>query len=256
MKHIREVEFVFFDVGNIFVSDDPAAAYLYRRLYEEMGGEARLSPEEFFALRDEHVSCGGNLWSFVKSILPAEIYAEWRAAARRSLFEQWEQYAPPIPQMPELVPQLAQHYRLGLIANQPVQVEPLLRKRGLWEYFEVTAISEALGIEKPDARIFQWALEQASIPPTRTLMVGDRIDNDVVPAKRLGMKTIWLSLDFDLRGWTPTDAFERAYAESVRRHCVTTVGPANESEQPDAVARSAHELRTLLLPRTVVPERV
>ncbi|MBK6910120.1 MAG: HAD family hydrolase [bacterium] len=48
------------------------------------------------------------------------------------------------------------------------------------------------GLYKPDLRVFQHALERLRIEPHEALMVGDRPDNDVVPAKLLGIKTLLL----------------------------------------------------------------
>ena len=48
------------------------------------------------------------------------------------------------------------------------------------------------GVSKPDRRIFEIALERSGCKPENAVMIGDRIDNDIVPAKQLGMKTIWI----------------------------------------------------------------
>lgn len=245
---LAKVDFIFFDVGNVFVSDDPAAAFIYRRLYETLGGAQRWSPREFFESRLAHVRNGGHLWSFVRSHISPERFESWRLQTRSDLFSQWEKYSPPIPGMADVTKELAKHYRLGLIANQPRQIRDVLRKRGLWGLFEVHAISEELGVEKPDPRIFQWALERARLTPQQAVMVGDRVDNDIGPARRLGMQGVWLSLDFQSRGWTPTDEFEEAYAWSIQHHCVTSKPPAAPEEVPDAVVRSPQELLALFVP--------
>ncbi|MCX7625051.1 MAG: HAD family hydrolase [Candidatus Sumerlaeaceae bacterium] len=245
---LANVDFIFLDVGNVFVSDDPAAAFIYRRLYETLGGERRWSPREFFESRLAHVRNGGHLWSFVKSHISPEAFESWRAQTRSDLFSQWEKYSPPIPGMAEVAQELAKSYRLGLIANQPQQIRNVFKKRGLWELFEVHAISEELHMEKPDPRIFQWALDQAGVSPERAVMVGDRVDNDIAPARRLGMRAIWLSLDFQSRGWIPSDAFEEAYAWSIQHHCVTSKPPSLPEEMPEAVVRSPRELLSLFAP--------
>jgi len=246
---LANVEFIFFDVGNIFVSDDPAAAFIYRRLYEYLGGLHRWSPREFFEARLEHVNNGGHLWSFVKSLIPPDKFHDWRTQTRAELFSQWEKYSPPIPGMAEVARELANHYRLGIIANQPKQIREVLTKRGLWDLFEVHAISEELGLEKPDRRIFEWALERAQIHPSKAAMVGDRVDNDIAPARQLGMVGVWLSLPFERRGWKPSDEFEEAYAWSVQHRCVTTKPPTSPAEQPDFKATFPEELISLFVPQ-------
>jgi len=248
MVKSRPFEFVFMDVGNVLVSDDPAAAFLYRKLYEYTGGEKRWTPQQFFAARLEHVKNGGDLWSFIRSQVKAEEFDAWRQKTRSELFTSWEKYSPPIPGMGEVVQKLARFYRLGLIANQPTQIREVLTHRGLWHFFEVTAISEELGVGKPDPAIFLWAIERAKVDPKNALMIGDRIDNDIVPARRLGMSTLWLSLSFEQRGWVPQDEFENAYAESVKQRCVSSVAPGSPEEKPDFEARSPQEVLDILCP--------
>jgi len=52
--------------------------------------------------------------------------------------------------------------------------------------------SGAEGVEKPDAEIFRRALRRAGCAPESAVMVGDRLDNDILPATRLGMRTVWV----------------------------------------------------------------
>lgn len=83
-------------------------------------------------------------------------------------------------------------YRLGIIANQNPGTAQRLRGRGLLDYFSVIAASAELGVAKPDPAIFLHALGMAGCPPEEAWMVGDRLDNDILPAKKLGMKTVWI----------------------------------------------------------------
>jgi len=51
-------------------------------------------------------------------------------------------------------------------------------------------MSGGTGLSKPDPRAFQAALEALGATPAECIMVGDRIDNDIAPAKALGMAAI------------------------------------------------------------------
>ena len=51
-------------------------------------------------------------------------------------------------------------------------------------------------MKKPDLRIFRIALERADCKPEEAVMVGDRIDNDIIPANKIGMKTVWIRQGF------------------------------------------------------------
>lgn len=83
-------------------------------------------------------------------------------------------------------------YKLGVIANQPLGTEQRLQTWGLLHYFDVIAASAELGVTKPDARIFEKAFELAGCTAEDAVMVGDRLDNDMIPAKSLGMQTVWI----------------------------------------------------------------
>ena len=81
-------------------------------------------------------------------------------------------------------------YCLGVIANQAPGLRERLAAWGLEQYFRVIASSAEAGVAKPDKRIFLTALEEAGCRPQDAVMVGDRCDNDIRPAKELGMRTV------------------------------------------------------------------
>lgn len=49
---------------------------------------------------------------------------------------------------------------------------------------------------KPDKRLFEIALEKAKCSAQEAVMIGDRLDNDIAPAKALGMRTLWIQQGF------------------------------------------------------------
>ena len=84
----------------------------------------------------------------------------------------------------------ARGYRLGVIANQVPGTAERLKAWGILQYFDMIAPSAELGMAKPDPAIFLWALNKAGCKPENAVMIGDRIDNDVLPAQALGMKAV------------------------------------------------------------------
>ena len=83
-------------------------------------------------------------------------------------------------------------YHLGIIANQVPGTAQRLDDWGLLKYFDVVAASAEMGVAKPDPLIFEKAIELAGCQPCDSVMVGDRLDNDIRPAKALGMRTVWI----------------------------------------------------------------
>jgi 8-oxo-dGTP diphosphatase/putative hydrolase of the HAD superfamily len=45
-------------------------------------------------------------------------------------------------------------------------------------------------------KIFELALARANCKPSEAVMIGDRLDNDIVPANQIGMRTIWVRQGF------------------------------------------------------------
>ena len=82
--------------------------------------------------------------------------------------------------------------QLGIVANQPQAARERLARAGIGDLFEYQGLSGLTGFSKPDPRAFQAAAEALGVAPADCIMVGDRIDNDIVPAKALGMATILL----------------------------------------------------------------
>ena len=84
----------------------------------------------------------------------------------------------------------ARGYRMGIIASQPLGSAQRLARFGLRDYFDVICASAEEGVDKPDPALFRRALTRAGCAPADAVMIGDRTDNDVAPAKSLGMQTV------------------------------------------------------------------
>ena len=94
------------------------------------------------------------------------------------------------PDAPAVLKTLSEKYKLGIIANQPLGTEKRLCAYGIRDYFSVILSSEEEGISKPDPTLFIRALHRAGCSPACAVMIGDRPDNDIAPAKALGMHTV------------------------------------------------------------------
>jgi putative hydrolase of the HAD superfamily len=78
-------------------------------------------------------------------------------------------------------------YRLGVVSNSDGKVAQALEAAGLRECFDVIIDSTLIGVEKPDPRIFQAALEALEVKPEETLYVGDLYEVDIVGARSAGL---------------------------------------------------------------------
>ena len=82
-------------------------------------------------------------------------------------------------------------YRVAIIANQPAIRTAELRALGFAP--DVMAMSDEWGVRKPDRAFFDRALELMGVSDAGDVAyVGDRVDNDVLPAAAAGMRAVWL----------------------------------------------------------------
>jgi putative hydrolase of the HAD superfamily len=79
---------------------------------------------------------------------------------------------------------------LGVVSNSEGRVEEALVAAGLRQYFDVVVDSALVGIEKPDPRIFQAALQALGVSPDETLYVGDLYEVDVIGARAAGIEAV------------------------------------------------------------------
>jgi putative hydrolase of the HAD superfamily len=83
--------------------------------------------------------------------------------------------------------------RLAVISNADGRVADFLETAGLADLFEFVLDSTAVGIEKPDRRIFDLACQRLELPPDEVVYVGDTFEVDVVGARRAGIRAVLLA---------------------------------------------------------------
>ena len=96
-----------------------------------------------------------------------------------------------IPESQQSLEQLAREYTLVLAGNAPADITEVLDDLGVLRWFRHREVSGSIGIKKPDERFFRTILDPAGFSPSEGIMIGDRLDNDIIPAKRLGLRTVW-----------------------------------------------------------------
>lgn len=82
------------------------------------------------------------------------------------------------------------HLRVGIAGNQPEGFDEQLSAAGIRADF--IGSSTQWGVRKPDREFFARVVDAAGVPAAAILFVGDRLDNDVLPARRAGMRTAHL----------------------------------------------------------------
>lgn len=97
--------------------------------------------------------------------------------------------------------QLKERLPLVLVSNFYGNLAAVLSDYGLADLFGHVVESAAVGVRKPDPRIFMLGVEALGLSPQQVMVVGDSVKNDIRPARSIGCHTVWLKG----QGW-PIDA--------------------------------------------------
>ena len=201
------IQWVFLDIGSTLVDESLAV----RRRAERTVAGSGVSFEAFYDRMTElcRTDPRGYQLAAAEFNLPT---VPWDSRDER-----------PHPEAADCLRRLRERYRIGVVANQVPGCEARLEAWGLLPYIDLVVASAEEGVAKPDPRIFEIALRRAGCEPREAVMVGDRIDNDVRPARALGMGTLWL-----------------------RQGLGSLAEPQTDDERPDRTVYSLDELADLL----------
>lgn len=92
----------------------------------------------------------------------------------------------------EVLENLHLRYKLAIITNgfREVQVDKLIQS-GLEKFFDKVIISEEVGAQKPNRKIFEHALKCMNAPKRKSLMIGDSWEADILGAREFGMDQVF-----------------------------------------------------------------
>ena len=171
------IRYIFFDLGSTLIDESKCIEYRICQLLTQPGAPDRENLEHRMAE------------------LASQNKLPYKDAAKEFGLEtiKWPQQLERLYNgAAETLEKLKPRYHLGIIANQNPGTEERLKAYGIHHFFDVIIASAEAGLDKPDPEIFRLALREAGCMPDEAFMVGDRLDNDIAPAKKLGMKTVWV----------------------------------------------------------------
>ena len=184
---------ILFDLGGPLIDDDAGIEAWHehlRRLLLERRGKT-VTDSEIEAALSRAVECYAP--SFISYIIwqlskpDKNLFFELRAECDRFPFSSYFRMRLGAQ---EVLQQLHGHFKLGLAANQRKSIREYLEKENILQFFDSTLVSEDLNFTKPDLRHFWGVLERLGSKPQEAMMIGDRQDNDSVPARLLGMTAV------------------------------------------------------------------
>jgi haloacid dehalogenase superfamily, subfamily IA, variant 3 with third motif having DD or ED/haloacid dehalogenase superfamily, subfamily IA, variant 1 with third motif having Dx(3-4)D or Dx(3-4)E len=171
-----KIKWLFFDVGSTLVDESKCYEARFKKIAEDAGVLAEAVTDKALELYRQNERGDIGAAEAFGSELP-----KWRAELE-FLYDDTE----------VLLRQLSEKYKIGVIANQSLGTADRLEAFGILRYIDLVVASAEEGVAKPDRRIFEIALERAGCEPGDAMMIGDRIDNDILPAKNIGMRTMWV----------------------------------------------------------------
>jgi putative hydrolase of the HAD superfamily len=144
-------------------------------------------PASLDALRDR---CAGVLRDAL-GVRDVELDVVREAMLAALHFEAFEDAAPALREL------RARDLRVVAASNWDSSLPQVLERTGLAGLLDGVVSSAAAGAAKPDARLFEAALDLAGVSPEEALHVGDRLENDIDGARALGMSAALIARDGD-----------------------------------------------------------
>lgn len=200
---------VFFDVGNTLLYPYPSVSHVVREVLEAEGHihdlaaidaempivdryyEDRYREDDTF-WTDECAT--SQVWIGMYSLLCRRLGIE--AQAERIASRVYEEFGEPTRwrAYPDVAPALqrlrARGIRVGLISNWDTRLQRIFEGIGLAHMLDTVVSSAAVGLHKPDPRIFELACQRVGVEPADCAHVGDHEYADIIGAEAVGMRAV------------------------------------------------------------------
>lgn len=187
---------VLLDGGGVIVDES-----LYEMIHAEIISEIISLISPGYSVVDYYDDLDDAVWAFCPNVYK---YIIWKyCKGDKVLFDKmqsrhlkaWNERRPPLQLfdgLKEEIKALAKDFKIAIAGQYGHEIIDLLEKNGLLKYFCSQLTQDDFKITKPDPRYLEQITRKIGTLPDECIMVGDRIDKDVIPAKQLGMKTILL----------------------------------------------------------------
>lgn len=194
---VQLIEGVFFDIDDTLYDSTKLARMARENSIKAMidAGLDVAGEEELYSKLEDIIKKYGSNYSRHYDELLKEVGVKWNPriiAAGVVAYERTKTgYLRPYPGTVPTLIKLKKRRRLGVVSNGlAVKQWEKLVGLGIHHFFDVVATSEELGCSKPHRRIFEYAMEEVGLNPPECVMVGDRLDTDIIGGNRAGMTTV------------------------------------------------------------------
>jgi glucose-1-phosphatase len=180
------IKIIIFDIGGVIVSPEiekidklmadylrinPAKFKIFWEKYQSDLSEGKISLLEFYSKASERFGLKKNLGRKI---------IEKHFSIFRKIIKNLNK------EVLSVVGELKNNYRVVCLVNAELDVIPLVKKRGIYDYFQRAYISAKLGMKKPDKKIYLTILDDFKLKPKEAIFIDDKKEN-VNAAKKLGI---------------------------------------------------------------------
>ncbi len=208
-----QVTDVFFDLDHTLWDFEKNSALTFQKIFEHYNIQIFL--DDFLEVyvpanlafwklyREEKITKSALRYQRLKTVFDAlkyEVSDKTINDLSHAYIEHLSTYNHLFPETKSVLEYLRPTYNLHIITNgfQEVQ-EKKLKNAGIHHFFTHIVDSEMAGVKKPNPIIFELALRKASAVPSKSLMIGDSIEADILGAKSLGFNTLHFNAHNDPR---------------------------------------------------------
>lgn len=92
----------------------------------------------------------------------------------------------------EIIKSLKNKYKIAIVSNFYGNLKFILERLDYLKYLDLVVDSKKIGIRKPDVKIWQFAIDELNLKNQEVAIIGDSYENDILPAMKLGTRSIWL----------------------------------------------------------------
>jgi putative hydrolase of the HAD superfamily len=157
---------------------------------------ADIKDESSFIDRFIELDANGSVWKDVvyQALISEFSIQQWTVSELLSVYENcFCGFSVPKVGVAEAISEISKQHRIGLISNgmSPFQ-ERNFRCLGFSSLFGSVIVSQAVGLRKPDSRIFMMSCQELEVLPSESIYVGDNPVADIQGAKDAGLQTIFI----------------------------------------------------------------
>ena len=198
---MRNIEAVFFDLDGTLLDRETSLVKFIEAQYDRFQIELQVIDKQVYKERFIELDARGYVW---KDKVYSQLLQEFNIASLtwEELMEDYimnfKHSCTGFNNLNEVVGKLKQmDLGLGIISNGKANFQmDNIKALGIEGYFDTILISEAVGLRKPDLRIFRKGIDALGVSAFGSIFVGDHPEYDVAASKCAGMIGIWKSNDY------------------------------------------------------------